>query len=623
MQMQIKYWLAYFASGLLILVASVWQGVTWAQSASPIVDQLILKYQPNYQLRLTEKALQARVVVQVTQSTGLPVRYKRAMSPATDAHVVKLPYAMPLQDAKLYARNVMQQHPDIAYVEPDTWRVPLAVQANDSEFAQQWYTQPPQQYAGAANFVNAWSVSKGSRDIVVAVLDSGITAHADLQANLVGGKTSLSGFDMVDDAELANDGDGRDADPSDPGVSNDAANNSDWHGTHIAGIVAATPDNEQAIAGTAWQTRLLNVRIMSDQGGYLSDQVDGMLWAAGESVPGVPENANPAHILNLSVGTDYFLECSNTEQQAIQRLRELGVAVVVAAGNENRNVEGSAPANCNGAITVTGVMRDGARAPFANYGTGNVLAAPADTIYSTYNTGVRAPEADSVFAKSGTSQAAPQVASTLALMLAANERLLDDSVLLQAERVDFLAERLQQTARAFPVDIDGADDIRACNLNQKIACVCSQDTCGAGLLDAAQAVRSVSTAPQVKVSAPQTVQSGQTVTLDGSASHDDEALGGSITTYAWTQVEGDTLNLQDADRVKAQFTAPDSEQGLRFQLSVTDDSGLTASKEVAIQVKEPTAQNTDTGGGGSVSWLLLSLLLSLGGYCRLRSPCKH
>jgi len=544
------------------------------------------------------------------------------MSPATDAHVLKLPYAMSLQDAKLYARSVMQQYPDIAYVEPDTWRIPLAVQANDSDFAQQWYTQSPQQYAGAANFVNAWSVSKGSRDIVVAVLDSGVTSHVDLQANLVGGETSLSGFDMVDDAELAHDGDGRDADPSDPGVSGDAATNSDWHGTHIAGIVAATPDNEQAIAGTAWQTRLLNVRIMSDQGGYLSDQVDGMLWAAGESVPGVPENANPAHILNLSVGTDYFLECSNTEQQALQRLRELGVAVVVAAGNENRNVEGSAPANCNGAITVTGVMRDGARAPFANYGVGNVLAAPADAIYSTYNTGTRAPEADSVFAKSGTSQAAPQVASTLALMLAANERLLDDAIVPQAERVDFLVKRLQQTARAFPVDIDGADDALACNLNQKTACVCSQDTCGAGLLDVAQAVRSVSTAPQVKVRAPQIVQPGQAVTLDGSASHDDTALGGTMTAYAWTQLAGDTLSLQSADSAKAQFTAPDSEQRLRFQLSVTDDTGLVASEEVLVQVKEPAIQNNDSGGGGSVPWLLLGWLLSLCGYRCLRSPGK-
>ena len=604
-----KVWLAVAAA--VVCMSSV-----SAQEA--MVDQLILKYRPDVQSRLLATEVQARAIQSVLSSTGLQVRYKRAMSPAVGGHVLSLPYAMSLADAKAYAATVMVQHPELAYVEPDSRRYALRTTPVDEDIAKQWHLLSPEEHAGAANLVNAWDLTKGSAEVLVAVLDSGVTHHADLQANLVGGPAPKSGYDMVSDALDANDGNGRDADPSDPGAAVGAAGDSAWHGTHVAGLVAAVPDNGKAVAGVGWNTQLLAVRILSDTGGSLSDQVDGMLWAAGESVPGVPANTRPAQVLNLSLGTDSFEDCSRTEQDAVNALRQRGVSVVVAGGNENRNVQGSAPANCTGVVSVTGVMRDGARTAFANYGGLNDIAAPAHQIYSTYNTGSRAPEQDSVHAEDGTSQAAPQVAGVLALMLAANPALRDPNKIAVASLPALLEDKLKKSARPFPTQINGSDDPRGCNADQEIPCVCNTNTCGAGLLDAQRAVQAVSTAPIAQAGADASTKFAATVTLDGSASHDD-AFGGQVAHYAWKQTEGNPVVLTGTDTAKASFTAPDTAQTLRFELTVTDDTGLAGRDEVVISVSATGGSTSGGGGGGSMdvwAWLLFPLFWGIRHYRR-------
>ncbi|MEZ5447717.1 MAG: S8 family serine peptidase [Thiolinea sp.] len=277
--------------GCLAGGACIAAGPADASLMSPLgaeTDQLIIKYRAEVPAQRQpgnrnheRKAKAVQLEREVAAKAGLPVRYKRAMAARTGAHVVQLPQRLPLGQVRQYARQLAQQLDEVEYVEPDYRRFARRTTPNDPQFNQQWHLLAPEDYPGAANVVNAWDVTRGSADIVIAVLDSGVTAHADLLPALVGGGVSQAGYDMVARADLANDGDGRDANPANPGAPLTGSIDSLWHGVHVAGIVAARPDNGRFVAGVAWNSRLSVVRILSEEGGYLSDQVDGMLWAAG------------------------------------------------------------------------------------------------------------------------------------------------------------------------------------------------------------------------------------------------------------------------------------------------------------------------------------------------------
>jgi serine protease len=306
----------------------------------------------------------------------------------------------------------------------------------------------------------AWEKSTGA-GVVVAVIDTGVRPHVDLAAHLV------SGRDFISSTFTARDGDGRDDDPSDPGdwstagqcYSGSPANKSSWHGTHVAGTVAALTNNGLGVAGVAFGARVLPVRVLGRCGGYSSDIADGMVWAAGGSVADQPANAHPARVLNLSLGGAG--SCSITYRNAIATVRGLGAVVVVAAGNGAMDVSNQQPANCPGVIAVAAVNRSGGRASYSNFGAGVALPAPGGDsdagVLSTHNAGSTTPGADSYGSYRGTSMATPHVAATAALMLARNPRLTPDEV----------ATRLQDSARPFPA-------------------ACGQ--CGSGLLDANAAV---------------------------------------------------------------------------------------------------------------------------------------
>src|SRR3569833_1188675 len=201
----------------------------------------------------------------------------------------------------------LRAEPAVESVDVDERRYPHATQPNDPLFANQWYEQNNQ--PSAIDAITAWDTTTGRSDIVIADLDTGIRPdHPALSAKL------LTGSDFITDSAVANDGNGRDADASDPGdwvTSADVATtkfkrctvaDSSWHGTRTAGILAGVANNSTGIAGISWGARVLPVRVLGKCGGTESDILAGMRWAAGLHVDGVPDNAHPAQIVNMSLG---------------------------------------------------------------------------------------------------------------------------------------------------------------------------------------------------------------------------------------------------------------------------------------------------------------------------------
>ncbi|KAF0812976.1 Extracellular basic protease [Andreprevotia sp. IGB-42] len=395
---------------------------------------------------------------------------------ATGAQVLALPAPVSGHEAAQIAARIAADS-SVEYAEPDVRMTALAV-PNDSRFGEQWALREPERAAGGINAVDAWDVTQGSDGIVVAVVDTGILPHADF-----GGRV-LPGYDFISDAKMANDGGGRDSNAADPGdwltqseaIANggNAARSSSWHGTHVAGIIAAQGNNGLGVAGIDWHARILPVRVLGKGGGMLSDITDGIVWAAGGGVPGVPTNPNPARVINMSLGGGGT--CSRSYQDAIDYAVARGVVVVVAAGNEAQDAGSVAPASCNNVITVAAVGLDGGRAGYSNYGSKVTLAAPGgnmgrDTgILSLGDRGTTTPQYSNDYVNmQGTSMAAPQVAGVVSLMLAVNPALNSAQV----------RDILRYSVRQFPTGT-GHD--------------CTLSMCGAGLVNAAAAVRAAAAA---------------------------------------------------------------------------------------------------------------------------------
>lgn len=378
---------------------------------------------------------------------------------ASGAQVLRLNRTLRHDQLLAIAASLRNGDADVEYAEPDVI-LHAALTPTDPRLAEQWSLSDA---TGGIRAPAAWDRATG-KGLVVAVIDTGVRPHLDLKSKL------LPGYDFVSTLSMAGDGSARDADASDPGdfttanqcAANTAARSSSWHGTHVAGIVAAAANNSQGVAGVAFNARVLPVRALGRCGGYTSDIADAIQWAAGVTVTGVAVNANPAKVLNLSLGGAGT--CSATAQNAINAARAKGAVVVVAAGNDKTDVAKSQPANCNGVIAVAATNKAGARASYSNFGAKVTLAAPGgDTnaagggILSTHNTGTTIPGADSYANLMGTSMATPVVSGVAALVLEANPKLTPDQV----------AEVLKASSRAFPA-----------------ACV----GCGSGIVNAEAAV---------------------------------------------------------------------------------------------------------------------------------------
>ena len=316
-----------------------------------------------------------------------------------------------------------------------------------------------------------WTQTQGS-GTVVAVLDTGSSVHPDLDTNYIAGYDFVSsGSALCRTGATDSDGDyvdtstygalGWDSNPLDPGDWTTGAactaDNSSWHGTHVAGTIAAVANNSQYIAGVAPESQIQPVRVLSMDGGLTSDITAAITWASGGTVGGVTNNSTPADVINLSLGGSG--SCSSSWQTAIDAAVALGSVVVVAAGNSNQDASNFVPANCDNVITVAALESGGARSSFSNFGSTVEIAAPGSGIYSTMNTGTNEPVGPTVASYNGTSMAAPHVAGVAALLRS------KESTLTPAE----ILERITATAKPFPTGT-GRD--------------CSTSTCGAGMLQA-------------------------------------------------------------------------------------------------------------------------------------------
>lgn len=325
---------------------------------------------------------------------------------------------------------------------------------------------------------------------VVAIIDTGITVHPDLDPHVV------SGYDFISDPVIANDGDGRDPDPSDPGdwVPVDLSTEppfsdtgcqeptSSFHGTHVAGTVAAVTGNGVGGAGSA-PVRIQALRTLGRCGGWTSDIAAAIIWAAGGIVPGTPPNPTPASVINMSLGGE-SPTCDAAWGDAIDYATSRGTSIAVAAGNSNAGAQMESPANCPGVVAVAATDEYGARALFSSYGPVVDIAAPGVRILSTVNLGPTTPSAPGYDYSSGTSMATPHVAGAMALLLAARPGLAPVAVeaALKASATPFKRSGRELAMIYGPPSLSPAFD-----------CV-GDDSCGAGYLNTA-ALLGVATAP--------------------------------------------------------------------------------------------------------------------------------
>lgn len=443
----------------------------------------------------TSNPLTDRVIVRVRDEAGLQAQL--AADPTTFADALgtrvqaSLTYVRPF-DATTHILAVagvttqasfdrllqrLAQDAQVEAVAPDT-RIFAQIEPQDPGYQRYgWSFKPVTPDSYGANLPPAWTVMTGSPNIIIGIVDTGILLnHEDLAGRQIPGNP---GYDVIDDPAVAGDGTGRDADPSDPGdyvTEDEAASgplagcdvvNSSWHGSHVAGTIGAQANNDRGPAGVNWVSPMVHVRTLGKCGGYMSDVLDGLLWAAGEPVVGLPLNPNPVQVVNMSLGGGGT--CSSFIQDIINRVIQRGVVVVVAAGNENRNVSETIPASCNGVISVAATAQSGDRASYSNYGNLITLAAPGgdrrydSAIYSTINSGLRGPEADAYGFYQGTSMATPHVAGIVSLMLSLNPLLTPAEV----------RAILEATVTPFPAGS---------------TCI---GECGAGIVNAGQAVEAV------------------------------------------------------------------------------------------------------------------------------------
>ncbi len=578
---------------------------------------------------------------------------------------------------------------------PDDPRFTAGSDANGAWHGQ-WYLQDPASDAtygntlAAISATSAWKIRAGNpavpilgSGLIIAVIDTGVDfTHPDLGIYTPGGTGTLlpgrdficndTGADCLSAAAsltflVANDGNGWDPDATDPGDwisgadvqsgnfpgcgdTSDPVNNPDqhidssWHGTRVAGIAAAQTNNGVGIAGVAPGALIQPVRVIGKCGGYISDIVAGMYWAAGLSysaITGVASNPTPAQILNLSLGASDA--CTRTEQDAVNAITQGGHLIVAASGNDGGPV--GAPASCTGVLSVAGLRHVGTKVGYSNVSSTAAaisIGAPAGNCYNvvgnrpwtlpclfsietTSNAGLTRPAAStytySILNQApgvnyenegtlGTSFAAPIVSGVAALMVQANDKLTASQ----------LIARMQASATPFPVPATplaaGVCHVASLAKNasghytdvQNAAeCQCTTATCGAGMVNAAAAVAAALRPAASVVTSVDRASVGQRVTLDGTGSS--AARGYAIAAYQWTA--DPDVSIADAGTASASLVFP-ALRPVTVTLTVTDDAGRQAQ---ASKIIDGSVGASGSGSGAidlaTLAWLVGGCVLAI------------
>lgn len=585
------------------------------------VDQLIVRFNDP---SLNSRPLDNAQLNTLSTQAGMAIGYKRRMS--GNAQVFTLPQKMTHRAAQAIADRIAAM-PMVDYAEADARMYVAATfpDPDDSFYTDQWHYQSL--LTGNAlggnnyglNLPDAWDISAGSSEVIVAVIDTGILPHVDIDSDVTDGSGKIiGGYDFISDADSARDGDGRDSDPTDEGDWETRQNGSiksfsSWHGTHVAGTVLASSNNAQGVSGVSWNSRLLVARVLGSGGGDLSDIIDAMRWSAGLSVPGVPANNHPAKVLNLSLGAND--DCSTANQEAVDDIVATGSVIVVAAGNSNTEAFGFTPGNCNNVITVAATTQQGQRASYSNYdgatpvidiaAPGGETAVATEGVLSTLDSGETTALNDNAYAwYQGTSMATPHVAGLAALLFSVNPSLTPAEVLTT----------IQNTATAFPDYLD-ADD-------------CNTSLCGAGIANATAALTAI--APVGPDSTPDSVVFADVYTLDLDTVITSESAtltgmddgqsisvvngsyslnGGDFTSEIGTANKGDKLRLQHT-------TA--SAYDVSVTTEVTVGSASFSFTSITSETAEPASEEDNGGdsGGSSGGGAILPLLVL--GFAALR-----
>lgn len=416
------------------------------------------------------------------EAGGLPITYTAKASATGKADVLCTSTALTCSFAGLVAGTnytvklkAANKWGSSAYVDP--W--PVA----DPDYKYEWQLFGP----AGINVVGAWAHTQGSQDVTVAVIDSGITPHPDLDGQQYHNQDgSVYGYDFVSSLISSADGDGWDANPTDETSTNS------WHGTHVSGIIAAA-SNDVGVVGVAPGVKLEEIRALGAQGGTSADLIPALLWAGGASLQDengnpVPLNIHPAKVVNLSLGEQTDFGCDTATESAVQWLHDQGISVVTAAGNDNLQAATSYPGNCYPTINVGATGYTGTRAAYSNWGYGVDISAPggdfatfgaADKapdgeiggIYSTINLGTNGIGEAGYGSLEGTSMAAPVVSGVVALLYSLKPNLTPDQVITI----------LQQTVTPWPAGSACAQQLALQKISPQDASIVS---CGIGIVNA-------------------------------------------------------------------------------------------------------------------------------------------
>lgn len=605
-------------------------------------------------------------------SAGAGIRMKSVDGMSGGASVVALESPMSLSAARAVAARLAAD-PAVEYAEPDIAFKPSAL-PNDTELPlKQWnWAAPLDMYTGAVqvavgapavppltaiatggiNMAAAWDLAVGTSEVVIAVIDTGIVNHPDLNGSsaataYVPSPRFLAGYDFISNTALAPlaagfvegpDGvNGRDPNPTDPGdavtanVKNvnavcyenkRAANNFDtpntWHGTRTAGIIAATADNTIGMAGIAAKAniKILPVRALGRCGGQLSDIVDALTWASGGAVTGVPPNATPAKVINIGAASAPGAPgCPQALQDAITAAIGRGSVVVAPTGN-NYALELSAPANCSGVIAVTAHAINGESTQYTNIGPlskqgpNPTISAPGGgrpsglgaldaavdnprwagfSVWSTGRNGLNVLEI--VRANNPDLNAANENNAYMFSGTSDAAAQVSGIVALVLAKKNWNSTQVRDLLVATARPFPG---LASCGTGNIWA-----GQCGAGMVDALRALQA--TDPPVVVTQPAgvSVPAGQTATFTVQAT--------GVTTYQWTRAGVDIPNTNVASYTTPALAATDN--NVAYGVKLINPAGTTTSAPATVTVTG--GANSPSGGGALPAWqlLLLSSLL--------------